>query len=260
MRILVTGAGGFVGKKIMSTLEGAVASPTLRGCDQDDINRIVEESGADAIIHTAAISDMGICESNPAACRRANVDIPVMLAKAAGGRKLVCFSSDQVYNNSSKKGPYTEDDIDAYNLYGNSKINMEKKVSEIDPDAVFLRAEWMYDHNSLRPNYLHLLLNSPYLAFSSREYRGVTYLREVAENMEKTLTLPGGAYNFGSETDESIYEITRKIVSHLGLDVKVEDREPGHNLWMDCSKARSYGIEFSSVYDGLVKCAEDYGI
>ena len=63
--ILITGATGFVGNKLMKSLKDTVAAPSLRNVSEDDVKRIVEESNADIIIHTAAIADMGICENNP---------------------------------------------------------------------------------------------------------------------------------------------------------------------------------------------------
>ena len=96
------------------------------------------------------------------------------------------------------------------------------------------------------------------MAFSSCQYRGITYVKEVAENLEKIITLPGGVYNFGSETTKSMYEITKEYVELLGKHIKVEDAPARHNLWMNCEKAKKHGIEFSSVTDGLIKCAKDY--
>ena len=130
---------------------------------------------------------------------------------------------------------------------------------DILPDAVMLRAEWMYDYYLQRPNYLMNIINAKEsVAFSSRQFRGVTYLKEVAENMEKVAVLPGGAYNFGSETTKSIYEITQEFIEILGKKLKLKDAPALHNLWMNCDKARKYGVEFSNVTDGLRKCAEDY--
>ena len=77
--------------------------------------------------------------------------------------------------------------------------------------------------------------------------------------MAKVMALPGGAYNFGSETTKSMYEITKEFVGALGLDVEVEDAPSLHNLWMNCSKARKYGVVFSEVSEGLLKCARDDG-
>ena len=96
--ILVTGAGGFVGHKIMETCKGVIAAPSLRNASEDEVKRVVEESGADTIIHTAAISDIGTCQADPEASYIANVRLPVYLAKASKNIKLICFSSDQVYS------------------------------------------------------------------------------------------------------------------------------------------------------------------
>ncbi|MBE5823398.1 MAG: NAD-dependent epimerase/dehydratase family protein [Butyrivibrio sp.] len=258
--ILVTGARGFVGKKIMDLCRDTVAAPSLRNVTEDDVRRILDESGVDTIIHTAAVSDIQDCEADPVGSYRANVQLPVLLAKAAEGRKLICFSSDQVYTDQEKEGPYTEEDAKPANTYAKHKLEMEERVLDICPDAVMLRAEWMYDYGPGKPNYYTTVRNATEpLRFSSGNYRGVTYVKEVAENMEKVIALPGGAYNFGSETNKSMYDVTREFAEALGMGIKVEDVPPLHNLWMDCSKARKYGVVFSEVLDGLLKCAKDEG-
>lgn len=257
--ILITGASGFVGNKLLKSMKGAVAAPSLRGASKEQIKKMIDESNADVIIHTAAIADTGVCERNPEESYRANVLIPIYLAQCCRGKKLICFSSDQVYNGCTQKGPYAEDMACPASVYARHKLEMEQRVLEILPSAVMLRAEWMYDIHSSKGNYFLNLLNAEQsVSFSSSTYRGVTYLKEVAENMEKVISLPGGVYNFGSETTESIYEITKKYVSFLNKDIKVSDAAPGHNLWMNCEKARKYGVDFSETLAGLKRCAEDY--
>ena len=259
--ILITGAAGFVGRRLMETVPGAVAAPSLRNASQEDVRRIVEESGAEAVIHTAAISDIGACQADPEASYRANVQLPLWLAKAAGNRKLICFSSDQVYSGSREAGPYSEEMTAPGNVYACHKLEMEQRVLEILPEAVMLRAEWMYDLRAPKPNYLlNVLRAEGTVAFSSRQYRGVTYLGEVAENMDRVLALPGGAYNFGSETTLSMQELTKRLAALLGKPLAVEDAPPRHNLWMDCGKAARYGVVFSDVLTGLTKCLQEYGL
>jgi dTDP-4-dehydrorhamnose reductase len=256
---LVTGANGFVGRKLMETCKGTVPCPSLRDATEDQILRIVEESGADTIIHTAVISDIGACAANPDASYHANVRIPVFLAKAARGRKLICFSSDQVYSSSYGDGPYTEDMARPENTYAQHKLEMENRVLDIAPDSVMLRAEWMYDYGVERPNYfMNVFSAKSTVSFSSKNHRGVTYLKEVAESMETVIRLPGGVYNFGSETTMSMYEITVDFLRFLHKDLPVNDSAPQHNLWMNCGKARKLGIMFSTVEAGLRKCALDY--
>lgn len=259
--ILVTGATGFVGQKIMQLCPDTIPCPSLRNASGDDVRRIVEESGADTIIHTAAISDIGVCQADPEASYIANVQLPLYLARAAGNAKLICFSSDQVYSGMDDEGPYCEETVNPGNLYAAHKLEMEQRVLDIAPEAVMLRAEWMYDYYLKKSNYFMNILNATEsVSFSSRQFRGITYVKEVAENMEQVKLLPGGAYNFGSETTRSMYEITREFLALLGKNVPLHDAPPRHNLWMNCAKARRYGVTFSSVEDGLKKCAADYAI
>ena len=257
--ILVTGANGFVGGKIMQMCKDVIACPSLRDASEDDIRRIVQDSGADIIVHTAALSDIGACQANPQASYRANVEIPVWLARAAKGAKLICFSSDQVYSGLETDGPYTEEKVKGDNTYAEHKILMEQRVLDVDPDAVMLRAEWMYDYYMKKPNYLMNMLRAEgTVAFSSRQFRGLTYVKNVAENMEQVVRLPGGCYNFGSETTKSMHEITREFLALIGKNVAVEEAPPRHNLWMDCGKARKFGVFFPTVEAGLRECAKDY--
>ena len=260
--ILVTGASGFVGGKILQMRSDAVASPSLREMGEDDIRRILLGFDVDAVIHTAAIADTKVCQENPQESYIANVEIPVYLARAVKntGIKLICFSSDQVYTGAMAEGPFSEDMARPANVYATHKLEMEKRVLDIVPDAVMLRAEWMYDYYLKKSNYFMNIINAAgTLRFSSSVYRGLTYVKEVVQNTDGIVRLPGGIYNFGSETAKSMYEITREFLDAIGKDAPVEDAPIGRSLWMDCSKARKYGIHFSSVEDGLRSCAEDYG-
>lgn len=259
--ILVTGATGFVGHKIMEMCKDTVAAPSLRNATQEDINRIIVESNADVIVHTAAISDIGSCQADPEASYFANVQIPLFIANVSKGRKLICFSSDQVYSGCNEEGPYREDMVKPGNLYSEHKLEMEQRVLDIDPDAVMLRAEWMYDYYLKKSNYFMSIIDAKdTVSFSRQQFRGITYLKEVAENIEKVIELPGGVYNFGSETTKSMYDITQEFVDLLGKRVRLEDAPARHNLWMNCDKARKYGVTFHTVTDGLIKCAMDYNL
>ena len=245
----------------MDTCKNVIACPSLKNANEDEVRRIVLESGADTIIHTAAISDIGECEKDPEGSYIANVQLPIYLAKACKGIKLICFSSDQVYSGSKEEGPYTEDMTCPSNLYSKHKLEMESRVLDINPDAVLLRAEWMYDYYLKKSNYFMNILNAKSsLSVSECQYRGLTYVKEVAQNMEKVALLPGGAYNFGSETKKPIYEITKEFLELIGKDLMIEKTQKSQNLWMNCEKARRLGVDFSTVENGLLKCAKDYGL
>ena len=139
---------------------------------------------------------------------------------------------------------------------------MEQRVLDINPDAVMLRATWMYDMPIYgiqnRGNFLVNMLRGTELSFSSTAHRAVTYVREVADNIMMTSALPGGVYNYGSENDLTMLETAQWLKSRLDLTVKLTDAGTCHNLWMNCGKIREYGIRFRSTIDGLNQCIQDY--
>ena len=260
MRIWITGHGGFVGSALMKRYPQAIPAPSLQNVTLEELRGLLESVRPDVILHTAAISDTGVCQRDPESSYRANVALPEMLARVNPGAKLVCFSSDQVYMGSPGPGPYREEEACPANVYGVHKLEMERRVLDIDPEAVMLRSQWMYDLSGAKNNYLRMLLTQGgSLCFSREQFRGLTYLRETAEAMDTVMALPGGVYNFGSETELSMYEITEQMLCLLKRDTPLTEGPPRHNLWMDCGKAKKSGIHFSSVTGALTRCLRDYG-
>ncbi|MDO5377743.1 MAG: sugar nucleotide-binding protein [Clostridia bacterium] len=268
MTILVTGASGFVGSRIMALFKDAVPAPSLRDADEARIAEIVDAVRPDVILHTAAISDIPTCEQHPEASYRANVLTPAALARAAQGAKLVMFSSDQVYGGSPNEGPFAEGDERPVNVYARHKLEMERRVLDIAPDAVMLRATWMYDmplygadnRGNFLINTLRAAITHTPLSYRRTEYRGITYVREVAKLTRRAVDLPGGVYNFGSENSMSMYDTALFLSNALGLDAPKVEPSGRHNLWMDCGKLRSHGISFSQTAEGLTRCIDDYGL
>ena len=262
MKILVTGPRGFVGARMMDELKDAIPAPSLRGANEDAIKQLVDTVSPDVIIHTAAISDIPACEKNPEGSYHANVEIPVWLAKT--GVKLVAFSTDQVYSGCNGNGPYTEEVAAPANLYARHKLEMEQRTLEVNPEAVLLRATWMYDMPMYgvanRGNFLMNMLRSKELSFSSIQHRAVTYVREVARHIMQAASLPGGVYNYGSENDLTMMDTALWLKKALSLPVTLHDAGPRHNLWMDCARAKNNGIHFAHTLDGLKECIADYGL
>ena len=250
-RILVTGPNGFVGRYVMQALPEAVPLPRLRG-EEPEVAALVRE--ADVIIHTAAISDTGRCEADPEASYRANVLLPLWIARAATHAKLVFFSSDQVYNGCEEEGPYREDTVRPLRVYARHKLEMEQRVLDLRPDAVLLRATWMFDPGR---GWLYNLLRSDGPVTAARQYRGVTWVKEAAENAIRAASLPGGVYNFGSENPLTMAELTRETLRLLGREQPVTEGEPRHNLWMDTGKAQKAGLRFRSSPEGVRACIEE---
>jgi dTDP-4-dehydrorhamnose reductase len=98
--VLLTGASGLVGGRLAEILEDGfevvaarhvaplAARPGTRTVpldllDPSSIDRALEETRADAVVHVAALADANVCEEQPALAQRLNVDAPGALARAA---------------------------------------------------------------------------------------------------------------------------------------------------------------------------------
>ena len=275
-KVLVTGAGGFVGSRILQQWSGSYVLCTapkgfFAAAKKDEVCALVETLHPDVILHTAALSDTGFCAQHPEQAYRANVELPVWLARVAAqtGAKLVAFSSDQVYAGVEQSGPLPESiPLQPANVYGQGKLEMEQRVQALCPGAVLLRATWMYDlpgyrlrmTSGLPLNLLRAAQREEPVRFSVRDFRGITYVRQAVALLETVLTLPGGVYNFGSENAENMVLTARQFAETLGITVDIQEADWARNLAMDCSKLRAQGIVFDTTQAGLTRCLRDYGL
>lgn len=276
-KVLVSGAGGFVGARIMTQLADrytlcAFPKGMLAAADEAAVAELVRREQPDVILHTAAISDTGYSEQHPAESYRANVELPLWIAQVARqtGTKLVSFSSDQVYAGLDAVEPFTEDrPLSPANVYGRHKLEAEQRVLDALPDAVLLRATWMYDLPGyglpIRGNFLLNLLTAAMrqetLRFSGSDYRGITYVREAVERLSDAMELPGGVYNFGSGNDCDMYATAERACALLNMHPALEKADWQRCLLMDGSKFRAAaGVGFGDTLTGLTHCLRDYGL
>ena len=193
------------------------------------------------------------------------------LASARCGAKLVFFSSDQVYNGNRESGLLTEDiAVAPENVYGRHKLEAEQRVLGICPETVALRATWMYDmeregmptHANFVLNIAHAIKEGRQLRFPVREYRGITWVKEVVELLPHAFDLPGGVYNFGAENLLNTYETACRYCEMLtgeqnsAIILPDHERYPEHvrNISISMGKAhRASGgtIRFHDTLEGL---------
>lgn len=96
------------------------------------------------------------------------------------------------------------------------------------------------------------------MQFSRNDWRGVSFVREVIENLRSALALPGGVYNFGSGNDANMAETAKQFAERMGITVKLESADWHRDLLMDGSKAAAQGIRFRSTLDGFAECLKYY--
>lgn len=273
-RIMIAGASGFVGSRAMVRYPDAIrVDSALLRKPGPALQDLIRKHQPDVILNAAAISDIEACAKDPEGSFLANVILPVTMAEVAEeiGAKLVSFSSDQVYTGCSEDGPYREDlDLPKpTNLYACHKLEAEQRVLDIHPDAVLLRATWMYDmplyghanRGDFLVNTLKDVSRGKAVCVPGSQYRGITYVRQVVEFMDQVFSLPGGVYNYGSENPLTMLETAEALLRTLDLDGRVQDTPQAlRDLWMDCGAIKAHGIIFDTTAEGFQRCAADYGL
>ena len=276
-RILITGAGGFVGSRIAKAMQGdyEILTPGHKELDitsENDIDEFIRKTEPDVILHLAALSNTGYCEEHPEESFLVNVTGVENIAKAAArhGSKMVFFSSDQIYNGNKESGLLSEEvPVAPENHYGRHKLLAEERAMNICSDCVALRATWMYDaeipgmktHNNFVLNFRNALKNGNSLRFATRESRGITWIEEVVKNIPYTFDLPGGVYNFGAENHLNTYETALEYARLSGIDanetiIADTERFPEHIRNISISMKKAYEasdgrICFKNTIDGL---------
>lgn len=272
-KILVTGATGFLGSRIVDFYRGKydVCAPThseLDIVDEKNVFNILNKYNPDIVIHCAAVSDVGICEKEPEKSNKINVEGSINVARASAiirARCIVC-SSDQVYFGSSMEGAHKEEEeVQPVNLYGKGKLKAEQECLKVNPDCILLRLSWMYDirtikegeHGDFFRNLLPKINDISELYYPIYDKRGITDVNEVVQNLEKTFLIPGGVYNFGSPNDRSTFETIYKVFENVGVSVsrlrKNEEafKDKPRNICMCQDKIEKYGVFFSTTVNGL---------
>lgn len=275
MKLLITGSTGFLGRRAaahFSVLGHQVLTPSrteLDITDPENITRWFLTNQPEAVIHCAAVSDTGLCQKNPEWSHAINVDGSVHLADACSkyGAKFVFCSSDQVYHASSLPGPHCESEsLRPETVYARQKFLAEQLCQEHCPNTVSLRLSWMYSTQFLAGEHGHLLTTLRDLLVSGKDpivrsvhdFRGITDVDHVVQNLPATLHLPAGVYNFGAENDLDIYHTLKTAFEILelqnGLDRLIpDDSLAPRDIRMDGTKAASHGICFGSTVAGLCR-------
>lgn len=278
-KMLITGSEGFLGGRIAAYYERnyeviRVNHGSLDITDKEAVAAYVKDKSPETVIHCAALSDTGICEENPGLSEAVNVRGSVNLARACkeSGSRLLFMSSDQIYGGSRGKGPNKEtDEAPLTGVYGTHKKQAEDEILGILPHGICLRLPWMYDFpvrgfksntNLLAGILRSMILNRP-IKLPVYDYRGITWVQEIVRNIEPAMNLPGGIFNFGSESTLSTYEIGFQVLKMLdkngdrrNLLVPDETRfaDSPRNLTMDLGKIKALGIDFPETVTGFGKC------
>lgn len=147
LRVLVTGAGGQLGHELARALAGhdvvLLDRAALDVTDPDACARVIDAAAPEAIIHTAAWSDVDGCEQEPARATAVNVAGTQNVVHAAGDAHVVLISSDYVFDGTAGE-PYDEGSApNPVQVYGRTKLEAEHAVRAAARHTI-ARTAWLY--------------------------------------------------------------------------------------------------------------------
>jgi dTDP-4-dehydrorhamnose reductase len=174
-RILITGSNGLLGQKLVALLAANNTIETIATAkgenrltlsegyqyvemdvtDAFQVDGVLSQIRPDAIIHTAAMTNVDQCEMERDACWTLNVTAVEILIKACKKHDIFLehVSTDFVFDGTS--GPYKEEDEpNPISFYGWSKYAAEKAVMHADINWAIARTVLVYGiaHDMSRSN------------------------------------------------------------------------------------------------------------
>lgn len=223
-RILVTGADGQLGRELADIFQPDEAVFANRSkldiTDADAVNAFISHGGFTHIVNCAAYTAVDSAEDHPEECHKVNVAGVANIVNAIKEKdiQLIHISTDFVFD-GKKVAPYTETDSTMpLSVYGLTKLDSEKIVTENRPDAVILRTGWLY--SSYGHNFVKTILRNARdgktLKVVDDQTGTPTYAADLARiiaTIVRQRAFPGGIYHYSSDGQTNWFEFAVTILA-----------------------------------------------
>jgi dTDP-4-dehydrorhamnose reductase len=151
VRILVTGAAGQVGALVVATLADqhevlGATHDVLDLADREQVEQVVAEFAPDAVVNTAAMTNVDACERDPERAFASNAlgVRHLAVATARRGAHVVHVSTDYVFDGLATR-PYDEwDAVNPISEYGRSKLGGERELERHATSWATVRTAWVF--------------------------------------------------------------------------------------------------------------------
>ncbi len=288
MRILVTGANGLLGQKLVELISTkndyliATAKSklvidlpcgeyhSLDITNRNQVESVVQASKPDVIINTAAMTQVDQCETEQDKCWLNNVTAVENLVHACEQTKthLVQVSTDFIFDGTN--GPLDETaKPNPISFYGKSKLAAEEAVQKSNTDWAILRTVLVYGvtNDMSRSNIVLWVKKSleggKTINVVNDQWRTPTLAEDLAQGCYLAATKKmKGIYNISGDEMMTPYDIAIKTADFFGLDkslIKQTDstqfkqpaaRPPKTGFIIDKAK-RELGYQPHRFIDGL---------
>ena len=230
MRILILGANGFVGRRILQQLaqcdNHSLTASSLRPdlcpgpgyefvetdmCCPEALTSLFERCRPEVVINAAALSVVDYCEQHPDEALRMNTTAVEWLAQrcAESGCRLLHLSTDFVF-------------------YGKTKWLAEQAIVRHTANHAILRVEVVYgrplagQHGNIALLVKQRLEQGQAMRVASDQWRTPTFVGDICQAVEALLSPTHcGTFHIAGSEQMSIAELALRTARHFGLDTSL---------------------------------------
>lgn len=273
MKILITGANGFLGQHltlylankgydIIACNRGECRIPnqhlfqyySLDFTNEDAVNAAIATTRPDVIVHAAAMSKPDECNNNREACLQNNVEATRFLLNASKPFKphFIYVSTDFIFG---ENGPHSEEDAAApLNFYGETKLQSEKLVMESGLMYAIVRPVFIYGPvlKNMRPSFLHWIKNNleqnKKIKVVSDQLRTPTFVSDICKGIETIiLNKQQGAYHLAGKDLLSPYEMAITVAGFLKFDAALIENVTSDTFIEPVKRAKRSGLKIAKA-------------
>lgn len=222
MKVLVTGAAGFIGRHLCAALAGheVVATDMADAPHVHDVRAIPRElmAGCDVVIHGGGVSGPMVLADRPAEVIDINVAGTARLLEMArdlGVGRFIGLSSVSVYGDAD--GIVTEDaPLRATNAYGSSKAAADlliRTYARYGLDTVALRIGWAYGPGRVTDALIQPVVRGEPVAAGGAHPLQFVHVDDVIRAVQAAMTrgTSGAAYNIDGAEVLTVQQICAMI-------------------------------------------------
>jgi dTDP-4-dehydrorhamnose reductase len=230
MRLLVTGAGGQVGRELADLCiasgddVAAADHATLDVTDRDAVLQACTSVQPHAIVHCASWTAVDACESDPDHAHAANAMAARHVAEGASltGAHLVHLSTDYVFD-GTKPTAYDEWDVpNPMSVYGRSKWAGEQEVVASGASSAIVRISWVcgrYGNNMVK-TLLRLAADGVDPKFVDDQIGQPTIVEDLVPVLRRfAVERRPGLFHVTNQGPGSWFEFARTVFKAAGADV-----------------------------------------
>lgn len=273
-KVVITGASGFLGTKLHNGLQENYSivgtynnnsQPGLRRLDitnPEEVMLLMNMEKPNIVIHTVALADPDICETNREKAKQIDVDGVKNIVEACRsiGATLIYIST--VYIFDGEKGNYQESDVaNPVNYYGETKQEAEQLVKTL-PEYIILRFDLLYGYNgdNLPNGFMGKIMKGNKLPVNAEQKRQPLLIDDVVWAIDLLLKQhQTGVFHLAGPDNLTKYELGQRLEAILDRDTsclvpiageKQTARRPS-DASVNTAKIQQLGMKFHTVEEAV---------